>query len=243
MDNIQLYFYYFQWQTAPAQTCSSISSQHYSWQFVPFKTLLLCYPCFCSENTENTSLAEKSPMLFTVKKSFLRKHEEKHIHHMAALSTFLSAFSFPWVSSLPVLQEHLRLLFLPSWKILQPLGGDKDNLSSALPDPRREASKKSVLHRGEPYLKTPNPDVISYIIQSYSFLKVQKGVKRKGLVPWSANDNILIVPVMLISSLLNTNFNSFAACTWSEDREKKLWQSCKLLHRLGFLCGSIWNLL
>lgn len=69
MDNIQLYFYYFQWQTTPAQTCSSISSQHYSWHFVPFKTLLFHYPCgfFFSENTENLSLAEKSPTLFIIK--------------------------------------------------------------------------------------------------------------------------------------------------------------------------------
>lgn len=164
---------------------------------------------------------------------------------MAAPSTLLSAFSFPWVSSLPVLQEHRRLLFLPLWKVLQPHGRDKDNLSSAFPGPRRDASKKSVLHRSGPYFKTPNPDDISYIIQGYSFLKVQKGVKRKGLVPWSTNDNILIVPLELISSLFNANFNTFAFCAWSENREimKKLWWKCKLLNRLGFLCGNIWNLL
>lgn len=68
-------FHYFQWQTTPAQTCSSISSQYYSQHIVSLKTLV----SFCLENTENMSLAEKSPMLLIIKKSFLRQHGGKHV--------------------------------------------------------------------------------------------------------------------------------------------------------------------
>lgn len=43
MDNIQLYFYYFQWQTTPPQTSSRIFSQHYSQYIVSLETLVFQY--------------------------------------------------------------------------------------------------------------------------------------------------------------------------------------------------------
>lgn len=92
MDSIQLYFYYFQWQTTPPQTHSSISSQHYSQHIVSLKPLLFQYLSFCSENTENVSLAEKSPMLFIIKKSFLRKYVEKHMQYGSPLQLALSFY-------------------------------------------------------------------------------------------------------------------------------------------------------
>lgn len=65
MDNIQLYFYYFQWQTTPPQTSDRISSQHYSQYIVSLKMLVFQYLSFCSENIKKMlkGIGRKAPVM------------------------------------------------------------------------------------------------------------------------------------------------------------------------------------
>ena len=91
MDNTQLYFYYFQWQTAPPQTHSSISSHHYSRCIVSLKTLVFGYLYFVQRALKIWVLLRKAPS-FSSLKNLSWENMEKNTGSVAAPSSLLSAF-------------------------------------------------------------------------------------------------------------------------------------------------------
>lgn len=92
MYNLQVYFYYFQWQTTPLQTCSSTSRQYYSQHIVSFSTLMFqsLYFVFIYNKI---NLATKSAMLLIYKMSFLGKYVKKYTLCGSPLQRSLSFYS------------------------------------------------------------------------------------------------------------------------------------------------------
>jgi len=165
------------------------------------------------------SLAEKSPKLFIIKKSFLRKYGEKH---RQCGSPQQPALSFPRVPSLPVLQEHRRLLFLPHEQSCFLRSHDRTTFPQ-LSQIQGEMRPRSVCSMEVSRITRPGVQT-SFLTSSRAvlFLKCKKERREKLLFDEALMIAMLTFPLGLTSSLLDRNFLSFAVNTQSEDRTKKL---------------------